>query len=103
MTFSFEVRQVHLEQAESSKPLNRNVVVLDILKTMKQELEEKDSQLTLLLQLIDEYMEAELKRRYQYLEDALKQRDEEWKSRWDRREQELSEELRSRKEAFLLD
>ena len=81
LTFSPKVRQVHLEQVKSSKPLNSNVAVLDLMKAMKQELEERDNQLKLQLQLRDEYMEAELKRRDQYLEKALKQRDEEWKSR----------------------
>ena len=71
LTFSLEVRQVHQEQVESSEPLNSNVVVLDLLKAMKQELEKRDSQLKLQLKLKDEYMEAELKRRDQYLEEAL--------------------------------
>ena len=72
LTFSLEVRQVHLEQAESSKPLNSNDAVLDLLKDMKQELEERDNQLKLQLQLRDEYIEVKLKRRDQYLEVALK-------------------------------
>ena len=95
------MKQVHQEQAESSKPLNSNVVVLNLVKAMKQELEERDSQLKLQLQLKDEYLEAELKRIDQYLEEALKQRDEEWESRWEIRKQELSEELRAREDDFL--
>ena len=63
LTFSPEVRQVHQEQAESSKPLGSNVAVLDLLKAMKQEMEERDNQLKLELQLKDEYMEAEFKMR----------------------------------------
>ena len=31
------------------------------------------------LQLRDEYMDAELRRRYQYMENTFKQRDMEWK------------------------
>ena len=93
--------QVQSEHVEGSVPLGNNSEVLEILKSMKQELEEKDSQLKLQLQLRDEYMEVELKRRDQYMEEALKQRDEEWKSIWERREHELSEELRAREDAFL--
>ena len=40
-----------------------------------------DSQLKIQLQLRDEYMDAELKRRVQNLEEAFRLRDEEWKSR----------------------
>ena len=101
LTFSPEVRQVHPEQAESLEPLNSNAAVLDLLKAMKQELEERDRQLKLQLQLKDEYRETELKRRDQYFEEALKHRHKEWKSRWEIREQELSEELRARENDFL--
>ena len=93
LTFSTDERQVHQEQAESSEPLGRNATVLDLLKAMRKEMEERDNQLKLQLQLRDEYMEAELKMRDQNLEEALKQRDEEWKSSWEIKEQELSEEL----------
>ena len=103
LTFSLEVRQVHQEHVESSKPLDNNTVVLEMLKSMRQEMEERDNQLKLQLQLRDEYMDAELKKRDQNLNEALKQRDEEWKSRWELREQKLSEELRARKDAFLSD
>ena len=45
LTFFPKVRQVHPEQVESSEPLNINAAVLDLLKALKQELEERDSQL----------------------------------------------------------
>ena len=77
LTFSSEVRQVHQEHVKSSEPLGNNTVVLEMLKAMRQEMEENDNQ----LQLRDEYMDAELKRKDQNFEEALKQRDEEWKSR----------------------
>ena len=49
LTFSPEVRQVHQEQAESSEPLGSSAVVLDLLKAMRQEMEERDNQLKLQL------------------------------------------------------
>ena len=70
LTFSPEGRQVHQEQAESSEPLGSNAAVLDLLKAMKQEMEERDNQLKLQLQLRDEYMEVELKMRDQKLEEV---------------------------------
>ena len=101
LTFSPEVRQVQPGQGESSKPLSSIAIVLTLLQTTKQGMEEMDNQLKLQLQLKDEYMEAELKRRDQNLEEALKQRDEEWKGRWELREQELSAELKAREDAFI--
>ena len=46
-------------------------------------MQERDNQLKVQLQLRDEYMDAELKRRYQNLEEALRLGDEEWKSIWE--------------------
>ena len=58
LTFSPEARKVQPEHVEGSKPLGNNSVVLEMLKSMKQELEERDSQLKLQLQLTDEDMEV---------------------------------------------
>ena len=44
LTFSPDERQAHQEQAESSEPLGSNVRVLDLLKAMRQEMEDRDSQ-----------------------------------------------------------
>ena len=63
-------------------------------------MQERDNQLKVQLQLRDEYMDAELKRRYQNMEEVLRLRDEEWKSRWEIKERELSEELKAREDAF---
>ena len=45
LTFSPEVRQVQQEHAESSKPLGNKVAVLEMLKAMRQEMQERDNQL----------------------------------------------------------
>ena len=63
LTFSPEVRQVQPVQGEISKPLSSSAIVLTLLQTKKQGMEERDNQLKLQLQLKDEYMEAELKKR----------------------------------------
>ena len=68
LTFSPEERQVHQEQVEGLEPLGSNVVVLGLLKAMRQETKERDNQLKLQLQLREEYIEAELKMRDQKLE-----------------------------------
>ena len=71
------MRQVHQEHVESSKPLGNNIEILEMLKAIRQEMEERDNQMKIQLQLRDEYMDAELKMRDQNLEEALNQRDEE--------------------------
>ena len=97
------MRSSHQEHDEGSEPLGSNSAVLEMLKAMKQGMEERDNQLKLQLQLRDEYIEAELRRRDQNLEEALKQRDEEWRSRWEQREQELRAELKAREDAFIFE
>ena len=64
------MRQVQPEHVEGSEHLGNNSAVLEMLRAMRQEMEERDNQLKLQLQLINEYMEAELKRRDQKLEEA---------------------------------
>ena len=56
---------------------------MEMLKIMRQEMQERDNHLKIQLQLRNEYMDAEIKRRDQNLEEALRLRDEEWKSRWE--------------------
>ena len=68
---------------------------MEMMKTMKHEMQKRDQQLKIQLKLRDEYMDAELKRKDQNLEEALRQRDEEWKADG-KLERELSEELRVR-------
>ena len=76
LTLSSEVRQVHEEHVESSEPPSNNDALNDMLKAMRQEIHERDNPLKVQLQLRNEYMDAELKRRYQNLEEALRLRDE---------------------------
>ena len=62
LIFSPKVRQVHQEHAKSSEPLGNNVAVLEMLKATRQEMQERDNQLKVQLQLKDEYTDDELKR-----------------------------------------
>ena len=101
LTVSPDLRQIHQEQAKISKHHGNNTKLMEMMKPMRQEMQEKHKQLKIQLQLRDEYMDAELKRRDHNLEEALGQRDEECKSGWETREKELSKELRAREDAFL--
>ena len=81
-----DVRECNQELARSSGQQSSNSDIMDMLRRMKQGMQERDQQLKLELQLRDEYMDAKLKRRYQNLEDALKQRDEELKNKIEERD-----------------
>ena len=69
---STDVREIHQELAESLGKQSNNVEVMEILRIMRQEMQERDRQLKIQLQMRDEYMDVELRRRDQHLEDALK-------------------------------
>ena len=58
-----EVRQVHQGQGGSSEPQGNHIELMEMLRAIRQEMKERDNQLKVQLQLRDEYMDAELKRR----------------------------------------
>ena len=72
LTVSPDLRQYHQEQAQSSKHHGNNIELMDMLKAMRQKMQERDKQLKIQLWLWDEYMDAELKRRDRNLEKALR-------------------------------
>ena len=80
LSASPELRQTHQEQTESSGQNCNKSELIKLLMSMRQEMKERDDQLTTQLQLRDEYFAEELRRRDQNLENALKKRDEEWKA-----------------------
>ena len=84
---SLDVREIHQEAAESSRNQSNNTELMEMLKVIRQEMQERDRRLKVQLQLRDEYMDTKLRRRDQNLEIALKQRDEEWRDKIDRREE----------------
>ena len=97
-----DLRQNDQEQVGSSGHQCNNAELIEVLKSMKQEVKERDNQLKLQLQLRDEYMEAELRRRDQNLEDALKKRDEEWRAELEKMDQYRLNSMVHYKQRFLL-
>ena len=57
------MRQAHQEQAGSSEHQRNNAELMEMLRVMRPEMQERDNQLKVELQLRDEYMVVELKRR----------------------------------------
>ena len=64
-----DIRQVYHKQAESSEHQGNNTELMEMLKSMEHEMQERDNQLKIQLQLRDE-LNAELRRRDQNLEEA---------------------------------
>ena len=75
LTVSPDLRQIHHDQVESSEHHGNNTELMEMLKAMRQEMQERDKQLKIQCQLWDEYMDVELRRRHHNLEEALRQRD----------------------------
>ena len=75
---------------------------MEVLKSMNQEMKERDNQLKLQLQVRDEYMEAELRRRDQNLDDALRKRDEERRAELEKRDQYWLNSMAHYKQSFRL-
>ena len=73
---------------------------MEMLKSMKREMQERDNQLKIQLQLRDEYMDAKLGRRDQNIEDALKQSNEEWREELEKRDTEWRTVIRNREVTF---
>ena len=62
LTLFPNVRQDHQEQAGSSEHQSNNAKLMEMLRAIRQEVQERDNQLKFQLQLRDEYMDAELKK-----------------------------------------
>ena len=60
---SLDVRETHQEKAENSGQQSNNAELKEMLKQMRQEMQERDRQLKLPLQLRDEYLDKELRRK----------------------------------------
>ena len=56
------MRQDHQEQAGSLEHQSNNAKLMEMLRAIRQEVQERDNQLKVQLQLRDEYMDAELKK-----------------------------------------
>ena len=100
---STDLGEIHHKQAEGSRHQCNNTELMELLKSMKQEMKERDDKLEIQLQLRDEYMDEELKRRDQNLENALKQRYEEWRAKLEKRDTKWRIVIRDREVAFWIE
>ena len=94
------VKETFSEPAECSRSNQGNAEIMDILVSMKKEMEEREKRWEKQQKIREEFLEANFRRREQQWEQMLKQRDEEWKEEIERRERALMQRLDSKANTF---
>ena len=89
-----------LEQAKSSRIGEWNTKILEMLRTMKKDMEEKEHKWEKQHQFKEELLKAEFRRKEQLFKQTLRQREEEWREGMNRREKEMGEKVKACLEAF---
>ena len=88
------------EQSESSRRGEGNTEIMEMLRRMKKDMEERKQKWEKQQQFREEFLEAEFKRKEQLLEQTLRQREEEWRKEMKKREEEQGEKMKASLEAF---
>ena len=83
------------EQAESSRKGEGNTEIMEMLRIMKKDMEEREHKWEKQQQFRKEFLEAKFRRKEQLLEQTLKQREEEWGEEMKMREKEFGEKIKA--------
>ena len=67
------------EPAESSRRGEGNAKIMEMMRIMKKDMEEREKKWEKQQQIREEFLEAEFRRKEQVLEQTLRQREEEWR------------------------
>ena len=81
-----DVRDNFYEPAECSKSNQGNAEIMEMLVSMKKEIEEREKRWEQQQKIREEFLEADFRRKEQQWERILKQSDEEWKEEMEMRE-----------------
>ena len=95
-----DVKKTFSEPAECSRSNEGNAEIINMLVSIKKEMEEREKRWEQQQRIKEEFLEAEFRRREQRWEQLLKQRDEEWKEEMERRERALMQRLDSKINTF---
>ena len=95
-----DVRETFSEPVEYSWSNEGNAEIMNMLVSIKKEIEEREKRWEQQQRIREEFLEAEFRRREQRWEQLLKQRDEEWKEEMERREKALMQRLYSKINTF---
>ena len=93
-------RENFSEPAECSKGNSGNKEIMEMLVSMKKEMEEREKKWEQQQRIREEFLEADFRRREQRWEQLLKQREEEWKEEMERRERVPMQRLDSKIQSF---
>ena len=88
-----DVRETFSEPAECSKSNQGNTEIMEMLVSMKKEMDEIEKMWEQQQRIREEFLEADFRRREQRWERFLKLREEEWKEEMERRERVLMQRL----------
>ena len=91
-----DVRETFSTPVECSRSNEGNAETMNMLVSIKKEMEERGKRWEQQRRIREEFLEAEFRKRKQRWEQLLKQRDEEWKEEMERRERELIQRLDSK-------
>ena len=94
------IRENFSEPVECSKGNTGNKEIMEMLVSMKKEMEEREKRWEQQQRIKEEFLEAEFRRREQRWEQLLKPREEEWNGEMERRERVLMQRLDSKIQSF---
>ena len=95
-----DVREIFSEPTKCSRRNEGNAEIMNMLVSIKKELEEREKMWEQQQRIREEFLEVEFRRREQRWEQLLKQRDEKWKEEMERRERALMQRLDSKINTF---
>ena len=101
LSHSYPEVQKHLpEQAEGSRRREENAEIIEMLRSMKKDMEEREQKWERQQQIRENFLEAEARRKEQMWEQNCRQREEEWKEEIKRKEEKMMEKMKANLEAF---
>ena len=95
-----DMREIFHKPTESSRRNEGTAKLMEMLISMKKEMEDREKKRERQQLVKEEFLEADFKRKEKQWEQNLKQKEEEWKEEMDRREEELLEKMKASLEAF---
>ena len=95
-----DMRENFPEPVESSRRNEGTTEIMEMLISMKKEIEDREKKWERQQKIKEEFLEADFKRKEKQWGQNLKQKEEEWKEDMDRREKELLEKTKASFEAF---
>ena len=95
-----EVQEQLPLQAEGSRSREDNIEIMEMLRSMKREIEEREQKWERRQQIIEDFLEAAARKKEQMWEQNWKFREEEWKEKLQRREEKMLGKMNAKMEAF---